>query len=118
MQLSDVRRASDLSDYTGEVELRLPLQITDKDNSGNITSATTIRNEYRLSAPCSATAATNVGATCGITTTLDTVFAGTIKEGQRAIWDVGQIRLFDGGPDEIGNTFGNTLFAVQGLFVP
>jgi len=118
MQVTDVRRASDLSDYTGELELRLPLQITDKDNSGNITSATTIRNDYRLSVPCSATAATNVGGTCGITTTLDTVFAGTIKEGRRAIWDVGQIRLFDGGPDEIGNTFGNTLFAVQGLFVP
>jgi hypothetical protein len=117
LQLTDVRRRSDLSDYTGEIELRLLLRITDNDNSGNVKPATTIESDYRLSVPCTATAAANAGGTCAVTTTLDTVFAGTIKEGKRSVWDIGQIRVFDGGPDEVGNTFGNTLFAVQGIFI-
>ncbi len=32
--ITDVRRRSDFSDYTGELGLRLPLQITDRNNTG------------------------------------------------------------------------------------
>ena len=40
-------------------------------------------------------------------------------EGKRAIWQLGQVQVFDGGPDGTAATpSGNTLFAVQGVFVP
>ena len=32
--------------------------------------------------------------------------------------EITQFGLFDGGPDGRAGTVGNTLFAVQGLFVP
>ena len=39
--------------------------------------------------------------------------------GNRAIWELGEIDVFDGGPDgQAATTSGNTLFAQQGLFVP
>ena len=59
-----------------------------------------------------------MGATCGGTTTLDAVVPGTIKEGKRAIWQLGQVRVNDGGADGVVSTTPNTLFAVQGIFVP
>ena len=40
-------------------------------------------------------------------------------DGQRAIWALGAIRVFDGGPDGDADTTGdNAVFATQGLFVP
>ena len=45
--------------------------------------------------------------------------ADIAREGQRAIWELGQIQVFDGGSDGDGDTTGdNTLFAVQGAFAP
>ena len=42
----------------------------------------------------------------------------TVQEGRRAIWELGQGRVFDGGPDGDTATQDNTLFAVGGVFVP
>ena len=40
-------------------------------------------------------------------------------ESKRAIWQLAQIEVYDGGADGDGDTTGdNTLFAVQGLFAP
>ena len=58
-------------------------------------------------------------ATCSLTTTADAVLADIAREGQRAIWELGQVQVFDGGADGDGDTAGdNTLFAVQGAFTP
>ena len=41
------------------------------------------------------------------------------REGKRAVWDISQIQVFDGGADGDADTAGdNTLFAVQGTFAP
>ena len=36
----------------------------------------------------------------------------------RAIWQLGQIDVLDGGPDGVASTNDNTVFARQGVFVP
>jgi hypothetical protein len=36
----------------------------------------------------------------------------------RAIWALDQVQVFDGGPDGVVATADNSLFAVQGIFVP
>jgi hypothetical protein len=41
-----------------------------------------------------------------------------VQEGRRAIWELGQGRVFDGGADGDPATNDNTLFAVGGVFVP
>jgi hypothetical protein len=36
----------------------------------------------------------------------------------RTIWQLDQVEVSDGGPDDLASTPDNSLFAVQGLFVP
>jgi hypothetical protein len=60
----------------------------------------------------------SVGATCSVATTADSVLPGMITETKRTIMELAQVRVFDGGADGLALTSGNTLFAVQGLFVP
>jgi hypothetical protein len=46
------------------------------------------------------------------------VAPGVIREGDRAIWQLGRMEVWDGGPDGDVDTADNSLFATQGLFVP
>ena len=42
-----------------------------------------------------------------------------MPEGRRAIWQLGRVEVYDGGPDGDANTpAGDTLFATQGVFIP
>jgi hypothetical protein len=74
---------------------------------------------FRATVPCSTTANTNIGSNCSVTTTADAVVgAGAIKEGRRSIWQLGAVRINDGGADDVAATQPNAPFAVQGVFVP
>jgi len=68
--------------------------------------------------PCAATASTAIGASCAISTTLDAISPGTVLDGKRAVWQLGQVEVLDGGSDGEATTTPNGRFAVQGLFVP
>ena len=116
----DVRRRSGLGDYTGELALRLPLRITDRDNGGTATTDHGTVQDSNLDVPvqCTATASTSVGSTCAVNTSVDAVAPGAAREGERAIWALDKVQLFDGGADGVAATAPNTLFAVQGIFVP
>jgi Tol biopolymer transport system component len=115
----DVRNKSDLSDYTGELQGRQSLRLTDKANGYGGASATAQDLAYSFTVPCAATTDTTIGSECNLATTADTLVPGTVKEGKRAIWELGQLQVFDGGSDGLASTSaGNTLFEVQGIFVP
>jgi hypothetical protein len=117
--LTDVRRKSDLTDYTGQLQVSQSLRVTDKlSGSVPIDSATMLDTPFNVTVPCAATADTAIGSTCAITTTADTVLPGTVIEIKRTIWQLGQTQVYDGGADGLAATPGNTLFAVQGVFVP
>jgi hypothetical protein len=121
LQLTDVRRQTNLSDYTGELRASVDVRITDKDNpppAGGASDGTVSDTSFGFTVPCSVTSSTSIGATCAVSTTADAVTPGVIKEGVRAIWQLGRVEVFDGGPDEDADTSPNTLFATQGIFVP
>ena len=67
---------------------------------------------------CFGTADASVAATCAVATTIDAIVPNAVREGDRAIWGLGPVEVCDGGPDGIGSTSDNTVFARQGLFVP
>jgi hypothetical protein len=74
---------------------------------------------FGFSFSCIPTAATDIGSTCSANTTADAVIPGVTPEFKRAIWQLGQVQIFDGGGDGDGDTTGdNTLFEVQGLYAP
>ena len=43
---------------------------------------------------------------------------GVVAERARAIWELGQVEVRDGGPDGDADTPDNAVFARQGIFVP
>jgi hypothetical protein len=114
-----VRKKADLSDYTGELEARLTLRITDAYSGASGTDpATTVDAPLRITIPCTGTPGAT-GSSCSITTTADTVLPGVVPQGRRSIWELGPIQVFDGGADGLASSSGdNTLFAEQGLFAP
>jgi hypothetical protein len=119
VSLTDVRTKADLLDYTGELEASAMVRITDRDNGTGSVAGTVTDFPYEFTVPCSATPDSNVGSTCSTTTTADSLVPGAIREGERAIWQIGQVAVFDGGPDGLASTpGGNTPFARQGIFVP
>jgi hypothetical protein len=121
ISLTDVRRATDLLDYTGELRLSTSLRVTDKSNGLSGTDPATVSDiGYTATVPCAATGDTTVGSTCSLTTTMDTLVPGSVREGARGIFDaVSGVDLYDGGPDGDADTpAGNTLFVSDGFFVP
>jgi hypothetical protein len=118
VDMTDVRNKTGLADYTGQLQLETTIRITDRDN-GPSEVATAQDSPFRVTVPCTATGDTTVGSTCSVNTTADAVLgAGAIKEGKRSIWQLGQVRVNDGGADGVASTTPNTLFATQGILVP
>ena len=117
MSMTDVRNKDDLTDYTGEVQVNPRLRLTDRDN-GPTSSATSADTPMPVAVPCSATASSTIGATCSVDTTYNALIPGAVVKGKRAIWELGQVEVFDGGPDGLASTGPNTLFARQGIFIP
>jgi Tol biopolymer transport system component len=122
VSLTDVRNTSNLSDYTGELRVRAAQRITDRNNTpypGGPGPATVSDTTFGFTVPCAATLDTTVGSTCALNTTANTLVPNSVIERQRAVWQLGQIDVYDGGPDGDGDTFGdNTLFMTQGVFAP
>lgn len=114
--LKGIYAASDLTDYTGELEARTQLRITDKHQG---VASTVLDFPLSFAIPCTATADTATGSTCALSTSADAVRPGSVPEGDRSLWALDQVRVYDGGADGDGDTAGdNQLFEVQGLFVP
>ncbi len=120
VEITDVYRADNLQDYAGELRLDGSLRIVDRNTQatgGGTTHGTVVDVGFPFDVPCNPTADPTVGATCSLTTTMN---AGGpfIKEGARAIWQIEEVKVFDGGPDGDADTADNTLFAVPGVFIP
>jgi hypothetical protein len=118
--ITDVRKRDlNLTDYTGQLQVATSLRITDKLNGTPTADDGTVTDQtYPATMTCAQTADTTIGSTCQISTTANAIAAGTVSRLKRTIWQLGQIKVFDGGADGALATQPNTLFAVQGVFVP
>ena len=114
--------AADGADYTGELQGNATIRISDHWNAvapgGGPDAATVIDIPFPVPAACANTASTAEGGLCTANTSANTVVPGSVKTGKRAIVEVGQITITDGGPDGLNGTTPNTLFEVQGIFIP
>jgi hypothetical protein len=119
VSITDVRQKVGLADYTGQLLVDAAVRVTDRKNgpSGTEPGTGTAWN-FPVTVPCVSTASTTAGGTCAVSTTFNAVTPGAIVESQRAIWQLGETKVFDGGPDGLASTAPNTLFADQGVFVP
>ena len=118
-KLSDVRDKSTLLDYTGELQPRATVRMTDRRNGPAANETGTVEDlVLPATVPCAVTPDATIGATCNLTTTLDALTAGLVRESARTMWAVGPIEVYDGGTDGDVDTVPNQAFARQGIFVP
>ncbi len=123
VSITDVRDKASLADYNGQLQASLPVRITDKDNppavGGPNRSGTVSDSSLPATMACAPTADSAIGSACAVTTTVNSLMPGAVKEGLRSIWALDGVRVFDGGADGVASTTGdNTLFETQGVFVP
>jgi predicted acyl esterase len=118
--LTDVRRASDLGDYTGELEAVTSLRVTDRASGAAGDEAATVEDTpLHATISCTPTPDSEEGSRCAIATTVDALIPGAVEEGRRSVWELGEVTVRDGGPDGVVSTPGSSaVFARQGLFAP
>jgi len=109
-------------DYLGELEAVADLRVTDRWNgeaAGGGTEAATVADfPFPVTLGCTPTP-DDVGATCEVSTTANALVPGAVLDGRRAVVQIGQIAVRDGGPDGLAATAaGNARFAAQGVFIP
>jgi TolB protein len=121
LRLTNVMRAADLSEYTGEVLVSATVRVTDwQGGDGPTRVSSTIRDfPLEFDATCVSTPTSPVKSTCAANTTLDALIPGSTPEGTYAVWAIDQVKVYDAGPDENTATAAdNAALAVQGVFVP
>ena len=119
LEITDVRRKSNLADYTGGLSMPLEVRLTDKNNGccevGGPHAGTVdegwLGDSFDVGAQCAATADPDVGATCSVSTSIEAIAPAAVLEGLRSTWQLGPIKVFAVGAD-------TGPFAVQGVFVP
>ena len=127
VEISDVRNASDQSDYSGSVVLSSTIRTTDR--AAGFGGVEGTRTDVRLDIPlsCVPTAAAPRGSDCGLTTTLDALVPAMIPEGKRSILATPTFSLLDSGLDgDISasacpptcGTGDEEIFLEQGTFTP
>ena len=117
--ISDVRNKVGLADYTGQVQVTGGLRITDRVNGVAENQPGTVQDTtFPITVGCVATGSTTIGSNCNLNTTADAVVPGSVPEGKRSVWELGQVTVNDGGADGVVSTTPNTVFAKQGIFIP
>ena len=97
--LSDVRNASDQSDYPGQVLVSSMLRISDRASGFGGVSATV--SDFRFDVPldCIPTAVAPRGSDCQILTSADTLVPGMVPEGKRSVVSTFNFDVLDAGLD-------------------
>ena len=110
------------ADYTGQLLGNMTVRITDRFNGnpgpGGTDGATMVDIPFPFPFTCASTASVDEGGLCTSSTTINAIVPGAARDGKRAVWDLAQLVVFDGGPDGTTNTSPNTPFMRQGIFVP
>jgi hypothetical protein len=111
--------AADGPDYSGGLQGNASIRISDHFNGPTQTEAATVIDiPFPVNGTCANTVSTTVGGTCSVDTTANAVVVGSVKDAQRGVVEIQQLQISDGGADGNVTTTDNTLFTVQGIFIP
>jgi Tol biopolymer transport system component len=118
-RVTDVRTRSGLLDYTGGLQGVLDVRLIDHRNGPGLDEPATVQ-DFPLSVPipCVSTAAGDVGSTCSVVTSANALIAGSVVQSERQVWQLGDVRVNDGGGDGDPSTGPNGLFLRQGVYAP
>jgi hypothetical protein len=114
--------AADGPDYTGQVQGTAQIRISDHWNAvgpaGGPDPATVTDIPFPVTTNCVATASNTIGGTCSISTGANAVVPGSVLDGKRAVVEIAQLQVNDGGASGTAGAADAELFEVQGIFIP
>ena len=116
------------SDYGGVLLAVSAIRATDKLNGVFGSGAGTAADvPFDIPITCTVTSATTAGSTCAVNTSADALYPGIAREQSRSVWQLGELRVHDAGPNGTGYGAGcpptcgdgdEQVYLQQGLFVP
>jgi len=109
VSITDVRNRGSLADYINSLQETSSVRITDRRNGPGDDQGTVEDVPFGTAVPCATTADTSTGSVCSIATTFDAIEPGVVANGDRAIWQLGQIQVLDSA---------GKVFAAEGVFTP
>ena len=116
--LTNVMRASDLSEYTGALRTELSVRRTDNDGLGFAPHSTSMDSPFGLTVPCNPTPGSCLDASSCVSLHERERRDPARGQGHRPrVWALDKLRVYDGGPDGRETEAGNSLFMTQGVFV-
>jgi hypothetical protein len=111
--------AADGPDYSGQLQGNAVIRISDHYNGPGLNEAATVQDiPFPVNATCANTASTTEGGLCTANTSANATVPGSVKDLQRGVVEIQQIQVSDGGADGQVATLDNTVFSVQGIFIP
>jgi hypothetical protein len=111
--------AADGPDYSGGLQGNAIIRISDHYNGPGLNEAATVQDiPFPVNTSCANTASTTEGGLCSVSTSANATVPGSVKDLQRAVVEIAQLQINDGGADGQVATLDNTLFGVQGIFIP
>jgi hypothetical protein len=111
--------AADGPDYSGGLQGNAIIRISDHYNGPGLNEAATVQDiPFPVNTSCANTASTTEGGLCSVSTSANAAVPGSVKDLQRAVVEIAQLQVSDGGADGQVATTDNTLFEVQGIFIP
>jgi hypothetical protein len=111
--------AADCPDYSGELQGNAIIRISDHYNGPGLNEPATVQDiPFPVNTSCANTASTTEGGLCSVSTSANAAVPGSVKDLQRAVVEIAQLQVSDGGADGQVATTDNTLFEVQGIFIP
>jgi uncharacterized repeat protein (TIGR01451 family) len=97
---TDVQVAGEGSDYSGEVVVAATLRITDRASGPNADQPATVSDvDFSLPVDCVATPDPDSGASCSLSSTVDTLVPGFARERARSVISTFSLALLDAGAD-------------------
>jgi hypothetical protein len=111
--------AADGPDYSGQLQGTATIRITDHNSGPNYDQAATVIDiPFPINFNCTNTSDTSIGGFCSVGSSAVAVIPESSTPA-RAVVEVTQLEVFDGGPDGIIATAdGATAFMRQGIFIP
>jgi hypothetical protein len=110
------------ADYVGQLRGTHRLRITDRWNEtsgvGGTEPGTVVDFPFPIVFSCAGTASDTIGATCTVDSSMNAIVPDAVRDGKRAIFDVGQLVINDAGTDGNIDTPPNRAFLTQGVFAP
>jgi hypothetical protein len=111
--------AADGPDYSGQLQSDATIRITDHQSGPSYDEPATATDiPFPVGFQCANTADSSIGGTCTIQSTALAIGVPQSTVPTRAVVEITQLEVFDGGQDGFIGSAGNTVFMRQGVFIP